>query len=135
IEWWSNKNPVFSKDFIGNAAQESSFYSRANAVASCGTDGYGVVYGASSHRGFSTTVSARAGRYEGFRRHAERRAGAGLFGHGRDGGVGFESDVAGRQGFSADCRKVRRALDRAGQGVWLRRGRAERPLWADVFAG
>ena len=39
---------------------------------------------------------------------------------GRDGGVGLESDLAGRQGAGADGRQVWRALDGPGQGLRLR---------------
>ena len=41
------------------------------------------------------------------------------FGHGRDGGVGVEPDIAGRQGAGADCGKIWRALDGAGQSLRL----------------
>ena len=56
-------------------------------------------------------------------------------GHGRHGSFRFESDVSGRQGSGAHSRQVRRALDRAGQGLRLQCGRVERPVWPDVFAG
>ena len=50
----------------------------------------------------------------------ERRAAAVEFGHGRDGGVGLESDLAGRQGAGADGGQIWRALDGTGQGFRLR---------------
>jgi len=46
----------------------------------------------------------------------------------------FESDFTRRPRARADRRQVRRALDFAGQGVWLRRGDSDRSVWRNIFA-
>ena len=115
--------------------KEQALHSRSDAPASRRADGDGLLRRAPSHRRLPRSVHARAGRREGIHRHKERRAGALVVGHRLYGSLDLEPDFARRQRSRADRRQVRRALDLAGQGVWLRRRDGNRSLRRNLFAG
>ena len=115
--------------------QDTPLYSRSDAAASGGPVCHGGGRHAPPHGGVSRPVSEGAGAAQGVCGHQERCAAAVLLGHGRDGGVGVEPDLAGRQGAGADGGQIWRALDGPGEGVQLRAGRADGALRADLRPG
>ena len=124
-----DESQIRSETRRNHDSQNTAFYSRTNAAASGGAICHGRGRHAPPHGGVPRPLPKGAGAAQGLCGHQERCAAAGLLGHGRDGGVGLESDLAGRQGAGADGGQVWRALDGPGEGVWLRAGCGDRSLW------
>src|SRR3954463_16249397 len=89
-----------------DAAQESSLYPGTHAVAALGANGHVVVYGSSSHRRLQGAFSTCAWRHERVYRHETGRSRPGLLGHGSDGSLCVEPDLARRHRAGADRRQV-----------------------------